>query len=290
MTDWIRPTSLAEAVDARRDHPDYLVLAGGTDVMVGAIDRPAPIGVIDIFGLPELCVCEHDDEGRLRLGAGMSYAHLLGDARVAAAAPALVESAREIGALQIQARGTLGGNLGTCSPVGDTLPVLLALDAEIELRGPDGTRWLPVDDFCTGYRTTALAADELIVSVRLPVDSSSREQVWRKVGTRRAQSISKVMLCASTHRRDDGRLADVRIGLGAIAARPLRARATEAVLEGALPDGPLAARAAQAVLNDIAPIDDVRSRADYRRATTARLIRRWVLHLAQTSTTTNTGS
>ncbi|GJM23243.1 MAG: carbon-monoxide dehydrogenase medium subunit [Planctomycetota bacterium] len=280
MTDWIRPANLAEALSARAAHGDYMLLAGGTDLMVGASERAAPAGVIDLFGLDELCALGRDDDGRLRLGAGLTYERLLADPLVRAELPALHDASREVGALQIQARGTLGGNLGTCSPVGDTLPVLLALDAEIELRGPSGTRRLPVDAFCLGYRETALADDELIVAVRFPADIGRRSQVWRKVGTRRAQSISKVMLAASTARADDGALRNVRVGLGAIAAQPLRARETEAVLEGRVPDDALADIAAQTVQTDIAPIDDVRSRADYRRAITGRLVRRWVLQLA----------
>jgi xanthine dehydrogenase small subunit len=280
VTHWIRPTSLAEALAARAEHPGHVLLAGGTDLMVGALERPDPEGVIDLFGLPELVGVSRDDDGRLRIGAGTTYARLLAEDAVRRDLPALWAAAREVGALQIQSRGTIGGNIGTSSPVGDTLPVLLALDAELELASATGVRHVAYEDFCTGYRTHALRADELITAVRFPSDVGARTQVWRKVGTRRAQSISKVMFAASVAREDDGRVTLARLALGAVREVPIRARAAEALLEGATPDGELADRVAEAVGQDAAPIDDVRSRADYRRAVARRLVRRFVLGLA----------
>lgn len=279
MTDWIRPRSLNEALAARARHPDHMLLAGGTDLMVKAAEREQPAGVIDLFGLPGLCGITRGEDGGLRIGAGTTFATLLADPSVATELPALHAAAREVGALQIQARGTLGGNLGTGSPVGDTLPVLLALDAQVELASAAGTRTLPYEDFRTGYRKTALAADELIVAVRFPADAGRRLQTWRKVGTRRAQSISKVMLAAAVLRGDDGTLTQVRLALGAVKEMPVRAQSVEALLEGQRASAALADRAAAAVMDDIAPIDDVRSEAGYRREVAGRLVRRWVLGL-----------
>lgn len=278
-TDWIRPASLAEALEARAAHPDYLLLAGGTDLMVGANERPAPAGVLDLFGLDELRGVTRGDDGGLRLGAGCTYAELLADADVRADLPALWAAAREVGALQIQARGTLGGNVGTSSPVGDTLPVLLALDATVELASASGTRELPYADFCTGYRSTAIAPDELIVAVGFGADVAARGQAWRKVGTRRAQSISKVMLAASAALADDGTIELARLALGAVRDRPVRVTTAETRITGAKPDAALADAAAAAVTDDIAPIDDVRSEAAYRAHVAARLVRRFVLSL-----------
>ena len=190
--------------------------------------------------------------------------------------PILAAAAREIGALQIQARGTVGGNLGTSSPVGDSLPVWLALGAEIEVASAArGARRIAYADYCTGYRTTQLAADELIVAVWAPVPIAGTRLFWRKVGTRRAQSISKVMAAAAL-RVDRGRIAEARIGLGAVADRPIRAVAAELAIAGR-PAGPEAAAAAHAALAEaLAPITDVRSTADYRLAIAQNLVARFV--------------
>jgi CO/xanthine dehydrogenase FAD-binding subunit len=267
----------------RAAHPDYLVLAGGTDVMIGAGARPAPVGVIDLFGLTPLSGIDQEPDGTIRIGAATTYAQILADPIVAAHAPLVAAAAREIGALQIQERGTLGGNVGTSSPVGDTLPVLLALDAVVEVASTRGTRRLAYQDFCTGYRTTALAADELICAVRLPPAPATLHGFWRKVGTRRAQSISKVMLAATARLGADGRVEEARIALGAVRDRPVRARAAEAALCGRMPGAEVAAQVRAALAGDIAPIDDVRSTAYYRRTVAGNLVARFVTWLAEAS-------
>ena len=276
---YARPTSLAEALALRAAHPEHVVLAGGTDLLVDARNRPEPAGVLDLFGLPDLVGVATSDAGDVRIGAATTYAQLLRDAVIGERLPALWAACREVGALQIQARGTLGGNVATSSPVGDTLPVLLALDAEVELasaaRGP---RRVPYAAFLTGYRKIDLAPDELIVAVHVPAAATQARQFWRKVGTRRAQAISKVMLAAAAHVNPDGTLAEVRLALGAVADRPIRAHAVEALLEGARPDEQLAQRAAAALA--ITPIDDVRSTATYRLQVAQNLVARFVRVLA----------
>jgi xanthine dehydrogenase small subunit len=205
--------------------------------------------------------------------------------------PALVEAAATIGAAQIQNRGTLGGNAANASPAGDTLPVLLALDASFVLGGPRGERTVAADAFWVAYRRTALAPDELILRVRIPL-ARGRESRFRKIGTRRAQAISKVVLALSW--RDgiagsgpvgaagpagsahNGAWRDVRLALGSVADRPIRARDAEAVLEGAAPTPETADAAAEALAAEIQPIDDVRSSADYRRVVAARSLHRMI--------------
>jgi CO/xanthine dehydrogenase FAD-binding subunit len=277
---YVRPGSLEEALAARARHPEWMVLAGGTDLLVGARDRPPPPGIIDVFGLPTLTGIRRDADGTTVIGAATPFAEILADADIAARLPLLTAAVREIGAAQIQTRGTLGGNVVTSSPVGDTLPVLLVLDAAVDLAGPGRRRTLPYEAFCTGYRATALAADELVLAVRIPAPPPGLRQYWRKVGTRRAQSIAKVAVAAAAV-LDGGRLERVRIGLGAVAARPIRARATEAALEGAIPGPELAAAARRALVSEIAPIDDLRSTAAYRRAVAGNLAARCVLWLAE---------
>lgn len=274
MTEYVRPASLDEALAARAAHPDWIVLAGGTDLMVGAQHRPEPPGIIDLFGLAPL-VGVRDDAGAVAIGAATTYADILASDTARRKLPALVAAAREIGALQIQARGTLGGNVGTSSPVGDTLPVLLALDAEVVTASARGRRTTPYEQFCTGYRATALQPDELIVELRFPAVRA--RQFWRKVGTRRAQSISKIALAAAARVDASGIVEHIRIALGAVKERPIRAHAVERALLGRKPN---AATARAALARDIAPIDDVRSTAAYRRRVAENLVARLVTELA----------
>jgi xanthine dehydrogenase small subunit len=273
-TAYLRPASLAEAVAMRADHPDWLVLAGATDAMVNAPHRPVPAGIIDVWALPAL-VGVRADAGSLVIGAATPWRTIQQDAGVLGSIPILAAAAREIGALQIQVRGTIGGNVATSSPVGDSLPVLLALDAVVELASVRGRRDVPYRDFCVGYRKTAVAADELIAAVHVPMPAAGTRLFWRKVGTRRAQSISKVMAAAAI-RLDGDIVVSARLAIGAVADRPIRALAAEAAVVGqqvaVAADG-----AAAAVLSSIRPIDDIRSTAEYRLEVAANLVRRFVL-------------
>lgn len=273
MTGYLRPATLDEAIAARAAHPDWVVLAGGTDLLVAANQKPEPPGFIDLFGLADIRGVS-DSGGEIVIGAATTYADLLASELIATELPMLRAAVREIGALQIQARGTVGGNLGTSSPVGDTLPVWLALDAEIELAGPGGRRRIAYDQYCTGYRQTVLAAGELIAAVRVPPRPAGLTQLWRKTGTRRAQSISKVMV-AATAVVAGGVIEHVRIGLGAVADRPVRARGAEAAAAGRRPaDAEPLVRAA--IRSEIKPIDDVRSTAEYRLAVAENVVGRFI--------------
>lgn len=280
MTGYLRPQSLAEAVAARAAHPDWTVLAGGTDLLVSSALKPAPAGIIDLFGLQPLSGIEALADGSIRIGAAVPYARILDSDLCRRELPCLHAAAREIGALQIQARGTLGGNIGTSSPVGDSLPALLALDAEVELAGAAGSRAVPYHGFCTGYRRTALGPGELICAVRFPPRPAGLRQLWRKVGTRRAQSISKVMLAAAAT-MSGGAIDHVRVALGAVADRPIRVVEVEAALAGGRPGAELAARAREVLAGAITPIDDVRSTADYRLQVAQNLVARFVAWLAE---------
>ncbi len=279
MTTYLRPTTLAQAVAWRRAHPDYLVIAGGTDVMVGCRDRPAPAGIIDLFALADLCGIETRD-GALAIGAATPYAHILASPLVSRHAPMLAACVRTIGAAQIQERGTLGGNLVTSSPVGDALPVLLALDATVTLVSWQGERALLYRDFLQGYRRTALGPDELVAQIKFPLPPRASRQHWRKVGTRRAQAISKVMLAAYAELDRKGAITCARIALGAVADRPLRISAAETALAGHRPTQGTASLAQAAVEAAVTPIDDVRSTAFYRRRVAGNLVARFVLSLA----------
>ena len=275
------PASLDEAYAALASSTadDQLTpIAGGTDLMVrisGEIGAP-PTRMLDLSRLDELRGITMD-RGAVVLGARTTYTDIRSSSVCREHLPALVEAAATIGAAQIQNRGTLGGNIANASPAGDTLPVLLALDAEIVVGGPRGERTIAATDVWVAYRRTALAPDELILRVRIPI-GGRREALFRKIGTRRAQAISKVVLALAWRSGGGSGSAwrDVRVALGSVADRPIRARATEAVLEGATPTPETADAAAEALAAEIHPIDDVRSTAEYRRAVAARALHRMV--------------
>src|SRR5258708_5407965 len=168
MTGYIRPRDVEEAVAARAEHPDWMVLAGATDLMVNANHRGAPPGIIDLWRLAPICFVRVADDA-IAIGAGTTWLEVERHPAIRARMAPLAAAAREIGALQIQSRATLGGNVGTSSPVGDSLPVLLALDAELEGASPRGRRRVPYREWCTGDPTTGLAGDELIVAAHLPI-------------------------------------------------------------------------------------------------------------------------
>lgn len=277
--DYARPASLDEACRIRAERPEWTVLAGGTDLMVGVHHRPPPPGVLDLFGLAELRGVALVD-GAIRIGAATTYADLLRSELVRAELPSLWECAREVGAVQIQERGTIGGNVGTSSPVGDTLPVLLALDAELELASTGGVRRVPYDGFVTGYRRTDLRPDELIAAVVVPRPPAGTVHFWRKVGTRRAQAISKVMVAGAGRVGADGAVEHARLAMGAVADRPVRLPACEAMLTGMPASDELAKWIQASVRQAIEPISDVRSTADYRLAVAERLAARFVRRLA----------
>ena len=252
--------SLAEAYTLLGQQPAGLkVLAGGTDLMVQLEARVGLdcIGhVLDIWKVPELRgVALHERE--LRIGALTTYSELMRSPLVAQHLPALAAVSREVGAWGIQNRGTLGGNVCNASPAGDTLPLLLAAGARLVVGGPRGERAVAADAFFTGYRKTALAADELLLRIDLPIDG---KLVYRKVGTRRAQSISKTLIAVSASRQA-GRLANVRIAAGCVAEVPLRCKNAEAAAVASQDEERIRA----ALDADIRPIDDVRSTAHYRR-------------------------
>jgi CO/xanthine dehydrogenase FAD-binding subunit len=267
----VSPRSLGEAYGLLASAP-HRPLAGGTDLLVQLTGElgPAPDRVLDLWRLDELRGIRVEGDA-LEIGALTAHAQLRRSEACAAHAPALVAAAATIGAAQIQNRGTIGGNVMNASPAGDTLPVLLALDAVLVAGGLRGERSIPAAGFWPAYRRTALGPDELLLRVRIPI-IDGRRQAFRKVGTRRAQAISKVVLAASWRR--DPAWRDVRIAFGSVAATPVRAAAAEAALEGAPPTAASIDRAVAALLAELHPIDDVRSTAAYRLEVSGRVLRR----------------
>lgn len=272
----ISPVRLADAYAILADGP-VRPIAGGTDLMVGlaAGTIEAPDRVLDLWRLDELRGIRMDGAG-LVVGALTTWAELRASDLVRDRLPALAEAAATIGALQIQSRGTIGGNCVNASPAGDSLPILLAADALLEVGGARGERSIAATDFWPDYRRTALGHDELLLRIRFPA-LAGRQVRYRKVGTRRAQAISKVVLAVGWRPDPDGTWRDVRVALGSVAATPVRVAAAEAVLEESRPDAETGTRAADALAAGIAPIDDVRSTAAYRRAVSGRILARLLL-------------
>ena len=252
-------------------------LAGGTDLMVqmtGEIGDP-PERVLDIWKLDELRGIAVEPDA-LVIGALTTYTELRRSPLIAEFVPALEEAAATIGAAQIQNRGTIGGNVANASPAGDTLPVLLATGATIVLGSAMGERTVPADEFWTGYRTTARRPDELVVRIRIPL-ATDRQLRFRKIGTRRAQAISKVVMALAWQAAtNDDPWTDVRLALGSVAATTIRAPGAETALTGSRPTRETADAAAAALTAELRPIDDVRSSADYRRAVAGRVLHRLV--------------
>jgi CO/xanthine dehydrogenase FAD-binding subunit len=270
------PRSLDEALGllAGGGGTPWRPVAGGTDLMVqltGELSDP-PARVIDLWALDELRGIAHDGDA-LTIGALTTYSELRRSPLVAELLPALADAAATIGAAQIQNRGTIGGNAVNGSPAGDTLPLLLVLDAELVLVSHRGERGVAASAFWPSYRTTARADDELLARIRIPL-VADRQVRFRKVGTRRAQAISKVVLALAWRTTDGERWTDVRVALGSVAATPIRATATEGILEGSVVDAATADQARAALEAEIHPIDDVRSTASYRRLVAGRVLHR----------------
>ncbi|MHB8959868.1 MAG: FAD binding domain-containing protein [Candidatus Limnocylindrales bacterium] len=272
----LRARSLEEALELVAD--GWRPLAGGTDLMAGLAAGSITPGarLVDLTAIAGLRDVRREG-AELVIGALTTYTDLRRSVEVAASLPVLAEVAASIGARQIQNRGTIGGNVMNASPAGDTLPLLLATDARLVLLGPAGERSVDAADFFTGYRRTARLEDELLTAIRIPL-VADRQVRFRKVGTRRAQAISKVVLAVSWRRLDEGSAwSDVRVAFGSVAEVPIRASRAEDVLEGAIPSPDVAERAALAAQVDVRPIDDVRSTAEYRRDVSGRILRRIVL-------------
>jgi CO/xanthine dehydrogenase FAD-binding subunit len=265
--EFLQPRSLPDALALKAERPDAVPIAGGTDVMVELnFDRRRPEAILDLTRVLELAAWERSNGG-VRVGAGVTYTRMI--AELAGDLPGLAIAARTVGSPQIRNRGTIGGNLGSASPAGDCHPPLLATGAEIEVASAGGARRVPIDEFFTGPKQSALEPDELICAVHLP--AATGPQQFAKIGTRNAMVIA---VCSFGLALDPagGR---VGTGIGSAGPTPLRAGEAERFLEGVLSSGdlwssraPLDAAAAERFGELVAaaarPIDDVRGTAAYR--------------------------
>ena len=256
-----RPSSLRDALAMLRDD-GRTPIAGATDLYVALnFGTLVPRRFVDIWPLHELrAITMRDDT--LVIGALATYTDAIRSPLVAERLPMLIEAARQVGGPQIQNRGTVGGNVANASPAGDSLPVFSAVDAVVVLRNADSERRVPFTEFYTGYRATVMRADELIVAVEVP--SVNGTQWFRKVGTRAAQAISKVVVAGV---RGD----TARIAFGSVGPTVIRAKQTERALDS----GADISAAVAVLAAEISPIDDVRSTADYRQRVATNLLQRF---------------
>lgn len=255
----LRPRSLREALRMLADQGPLTPLAGCTDLFVGLnFGTLEDRRFLDLWALDELRGIRVDG-GSLRIGAMTTWTQVVRSRTVQRRVPMLVAAAREIGAIQIQNRGTIGGNIANASPAGDSLPVLAAAEALVELAGRDWVRKVPFTAFYTGYRQTVRRPDELITAIEIP--RLEGPQWFRKVGTRAAQAISKVVVAAVRDTRP-------RIAFGSVAPTVVRTPLTEDALARGVP----VEEAQQILQQEICPIDDIRSTAVYRRRVAANLL------------------
>jgi xanthine dehydrogenase small subunit len=259
------PRALRDALRMLDREGPLVPMAGCTDLYVSLnFGTLAATRFLNLWGLDELRTIDVRD-GRLSIGALCTYTDVIRSRVANARLPMLVAAAREVGGVQIQNRGTIGGNIANASPAGDTLPVLAAADAVVVAASAGGTRRIPFVEFYTGYRRSVLAADELIVRVEIPRVRGN--QWFRKVGTRAAQAISKVVMAAV----DDAGGEPPRVAIGSVGPTVVRLPSTEAALAA----GASIAEAQRLLLDEIAPIDDLRSTAEYRRRVAANLLGRF---------------
>ena len=257
-----RPSTIRDALALLRDDGPLVPLAGATDLYVALnFGTLQATRFLDLWSLDPLRRIGMRD-GVLSIGALATYTSLTRSRLVAQRVPMLIEAARQVGGVQIQNRGTIGGNIANGSPAGDTLPVFAACDALVVVRSANAERRIPFAEFYTGYRANVLRPDELIVAVEVP--PTEGRQWFRKVGTRAAQAISKVVIAGV-------RSSETRVALGSVGPVVVRARRAEAALRAG--DGIEAATTVLA--EEITPIDDVRSTADYRRIVAQNLLRQF---------------
>lgn len=268
----VAPGTLRDAVALlATERGTWLPIAGGTDVMVQyAAGKLSSRKLLSIWGLPELQSIEATS-AELRIGAACTYTDIRRHQIISNEFPLLVRSAAWTGGIANQNRGTLGGNIANASPAGDSLPVLLAYDAELVLVSERGERRIPYQHFHAGYKKSLLAHDELIRAICLPRKFTGYFSYAQKVGARNAQAISKVFL-AALGRFADGKITDVRLAAGSVAPTPIHLTRTESVLRGQPLTNSLLEASKKTMAEEIQPIDDLRSTSKYRATVLANLL------------------
>jgi CO/xanthine dehydrogenase FAD-binding subunit len=264
--------SVSDALSLLADEPGvWRPFAGGTDLMVLLEAGKLPHkNYLNIWNLKELRGIEVTDQ-HVTLGGLTTYTEVQQEKVLQQEFPMLCQAASETGGLAIQNRGTLGGNIVNGSPAADSPPALLAYDAELELRSNKGARWVPYHQFHTGYKQMLITPDELLTRIRLPRAAEALQHYYRKVGTRKAQAISKVCFAGTAQVRDRT-INDLRIALGSVAPVPLRCVKTEEALRGSELNQTSIDRAKAVLADEVVPIDDIRSTSNYRHQVSLNLL------------------
>jgi xanthine dehydrogenase small subunit len=271
QTETYSPKKLKEALSFLSETDGATILAGGTDLMVQMESgKLAPKKILNIWNLNELREI-HEEKTLVAFGSLCTHMQIL---QHPATPKVLAQACGTVGAVQIQNRGTIGGNIANASPAGDTLPVLLALDASVEVASASRIRRIPFSEFYTGYRATALRANELITSVHVPKPKSSERTHFRKVGTRLAQAISKVVFCGRI--QNSSPVKEIRLAFGSIGPTVIRLNKTEDFLTGKTLDTNTVDAALSIAATEIKPIDDIRSTAEYRASVVRNLLREFL--------------
>lgn len=284
LYDLSAPPSLDAVLTTLANEPGkYSVIAGGTELMVAlGVGRLQQHSLLSIQHLRELRFIGVQDDA-IHIGAGTTFTDLRRSKAIAADFPLMAQSASWTGSVANQNRGTLGGNICNASPAADTPPALLAYGATLTLVSVSGKRTIPYSEFHLGYKKTALRPDELLHTISVPRSFTGYRQYIRKVGTRNAQSISKIALAAVAKLEGDV-IADIRLGAASLTDRPVRCSAAEAALLGQSVSAvniDATVRAARAALaTEAKPIDDIRSTAKYRAAVGGNLLEEFLRSLA----------
>ena len=275
----VAPASLDAALELLAAAPGkWTPIAGGTELMVAhATGRLQPSKLVSLWGIRELRFIESRSES-IVIGAGTTFTDLRARAVIESDLPLLAKAAAWIGSIANQTRATLGGNLVNGSPAADSSPALLVYDADVEMISVRGSRRISYKDFHTGYKENALAADELVYAIHLPRRFQHHRQYLRKVGTRRAQAISKVAL-AGTALLEGDVIREIHLGAASLAPFPTRLYGTEDAISGKRVDADSIHTARSALLAEVLPIDDIRSTAEYRRQVAANLLEEFLIGL-----------
>jgi len=262
--DFIRPDSLEAALAALKEHsPNVRILAGGTDYVVELKHvSQSPGVVVDVSGLAELRGIEVTDQG-LRIGAGVTHTEIMEHPLIKEYAPAMIDAAHTVGAVQTRNLGTLGGNLVTCVPSMDSGPTLMALDAEVTVIGPDGSRRMSLEDFFVAPRKTILEPHEVLLEITIPTRNMGKPTEFLKFGLRKGQALALVNVASSIN-VEAGTFKDVRISLGAVAPVVIRCPQAEASLEGQPVSDQAIAEAGKIAASEAKPISDFRASKEYR--------------------------
>ena len=261
---YIKPKNLLETLQIlSQASEETRVLAGGTDILVNIQDGMlSPHTLVDIASLEELKQIEEKD-GQLELGALVTHSQIAGSERLREKAPPLVQACAEIGSPQIRNLGTLGGNIITASPSGDTVPPLYVLEARLTLKSVKGKRQIPIEQFFTGVKETIIRPEEILTTISFPVLPASSKSFFKKLGQRKALAISKVSVAAIIDIQA-GMIKDARIALGAVAPMVIRASQTETVLKGKTLEKDVISQATKIIVTESRAISDIRSTAEYR--------------------------